>query len=165
MTDCHPAAFFDPVPNRVSERVAVANSNKRKLEYYDLANTDLNMSQKTWVVNGLDGKNHDDPRWQSLDITSARDFKDRYGITKQRIQHWRKRMKFGLPLLESSGGVTALSSLEREKIASKVIQLRADKKPVDDSGLRNAFIFGRAKKFLQRKRWITIRCGRYSASV
>jgi hypothetical protein len=48
-----------------------------------------------------------------------------------------------MPLLESSGGVSALSEIERGKLAAKVIQLRSENKPPNDANLRNLFLQGR----------------------
>jgi hypothetical protein len=116
--DNHPAIYFEPIVQRVSLRTPAQNCNKRKLQYYDLSKTDLNPAQKVWVVNGLNGSNHNDPRWCALDISHSGDFVERYGISKQRIDHWKKRLKCGQPLFDCSGGVSALSAKERKKMAS-----------------------------------------------
>ena len=81
---------------------------------------------------------------------SKNNFNSRYGITRQRIQHWKKRIKLGKPLLDSSGGVTAISEIESEKVARKVIQLRAEKKPPGSAAMR-AILFD-ARKNTTKKR-------------
>ena len=66
----HPAEYFEPVEYRSSSRTsALSVVGKRKNEYNDLANVDFNPTQKNWVIDGLAGKNHGDPRWVGLEIT------------------------------------------------------------------------------------------------
>jgi hypothetical protein len=59
------------------------------------------------------------------------------------FQSWRKRIQLGKPLLESSGGVAAVSENEKEKIKATVLQLRLDHKPPSDAGLRELFLQAR----------------------
>jgi hypothetical protein len=123
----HPAVYFEAQHRRSSDRTRQQSgdtvNNKRKLEYFDLTYIDLSAAQKKWVVDGIDGKNSNDSRWCELNIKKVSEFKERYGIKNQRIYKWRKRIKLGKPLLESSGGVTAITDMEREKIASTVMHL------------------------------------------
>ena len=103
----------------------------------------MNFVQKSWIIDGLHGRNHDDPRWCALNLDRVGNFDERYGITKQRIQHWKKRIKFGQPLFPSSGGVTALSDNQRTELSNTIIQLRREKIPVGDADLRSLFLKAR----------------------